>query len=144
MFVAQRALFPASASMEWPGRSPKNPWAQAFVWARQNTAIDAVFAIDPNYTNIEGEDEIGFRCLAQRSRLADANKDNGVVSMFPALAEPWLSEVRAQSPWSRFGVEDFARLKKTRGIGWLILQQPGVTGLDCPYQNYAVRVCRAP
>jgi len=144
MFMAQRALFPASATVEWPGRSPKNPWAQAFVWARQNTPVDAVFAMDPNYMHIEGEDEIGFRCLAQRSRLADAVKDNGVVSMFPPLAERWWSEVKAQSPWSSLGVDDFVRLKKNYGASWFILQQPGVPGLDCPYQNYAVRVCRAP
>jgi hypothetical protein len=130
--------------VEWPGRQPKNPWAQAFVWVRQNTPIDAVFAMDPNYLHIEGEDEIGFRCLAQRSRLADAVKDNGVVSMFPGLAEHWWSEVQDQSPWSSLGVEGFARLKKNYGVSWLILQQPGVAGLDCPYENSAVRVCRAP
>lgn len=144
MYTAQRALFPRSATVEWPGRPPKNPWAQAFVWARQNTPIDAVFAIDPNYLHIDGEDEIGFRCLAQRSRLADAVKDNGVVSMFPPLADRWLEEVKAQSPWNHLGVADFARLKRDYGASWLIVQQPGVMGLDCPYQNDAVRVCRAP
>ncbi len=144
MYSAQRALFPASATVEWPGRQPKNPWAQAFVWVRQNTPIDAVFAMDPNYLHIDGEDEIGFRCLAQRSRLADAVKDNGVVSMFPGLAEHWWSEVQDQSPWNGLGVEGFARLKKNYGISWLILQQPDVAGLDCPYENSAVRVCRAP
>ena len=47
MFLAQRALFPASAHIEWPGAAPKNPWAQAFVWVRENTPVDAVFALDP-------------------------------------------------------------------------------------------------
>ena len=144
MYMAERALFPASSTVEWPGRSPKNPWAQAFVWARQNTPIDAVFAMDPNYLHNEGEDNIGFRCLAQRSRLADAIKDNGVVSMFPPLADRWLSEVKAQTPWRKLGLEDFVRLRKDYGATWLILQQPGVAGLDCPYGNSAVRVCRIP
>lgn len=144
MYVAQRGLFPASATVEWPGRPAKNPWAQAFIWARQNTPIDALFAMDPNYMRIAGEDEIGFRCLAQRSRLADAVKDNGVVSMFPPLAERWLAEVKAQSRWSNLGITDFARLKQNYGVNWLIVQQPGVAGLDCPYENSAVRVCRAP
>jgi len=144
MYIAQRALFPASATVEWPGRAPKNPWAQAFLWARQNTPLDAVFAIDPNYMHIEGEDEIGFRCLAQRTRLADAIKDNGVVSMFPPLAERWLAEVNAQSPWSRLGIADFIRLKGDYGVSWVILQHTSPVGLDCPYQNSAVRVCRAP
>jgi len=144
MYAAQRGLFPASATVEWPGRVPKNRWAQAFIWARQNTPINAVFAMDPNYMHIHGEDEIGFRCLAQRSRLADAVKDNGVVSMFPPLADRWLSEVNAQSPWDSLGLSDFARLKQTYGVSWVIVQQPGVAGLDCPYENSAVRVCRAP
>lgn len=37
MFVAQRALFPASAHVEWPGAASRNRWVQAFVWIRQNT-----------------------------------------------------------------------------------------------------------
>ena len=144
MFLGQRALFPASAHIELPGVTPKNPWAQAFVWIRQNTPVNAVFAIDPEYMDIKGEDEIGFRCLAQRSHLADGVKDNGVVSMFPGLAEEWWAQVQAQTPWKNFGAEDFARLKNKYGASWVVLQQPGVAGLDCPYQNSAVRVCRIP
>jgi hypothetical protein len=144
MFVAQRALFPASAHMEWPGAAPKNPWAQAFVWVRQSTPVNATFAIDPEYMDIAGEDEIGFRCLAERSHLADGGKDNGVVSMFPALAEEWWAQVQAQTPWKSFRAEDFLRLKTNYGASWVVVQQPGVAGLDCPYQNSAVRVCRIP
>jgi len=144
MFLAQRSLFPASAHVEWPGRTPKNPWAQAFVWIQRNTPVDAVFALDPGYTTRPGEDEVGFRCLAQRSRLADANKDNGVVSMFPPLAEKWWEQVQAQTPWKNFQAGDFARLQTKYGVNWVVLQQPGVTGLDCAYQNAAVRVCRLP
>lgn len=144
MFLQERSLFPASATVEWPRQVPRNPWAQAFVWARQNTAVAAVFAMDPRYMDIAGEDEIGFRCLAQRSRLADAIKDNGVVSMFPPLADRWLSEVKAATPWGSLGVEDFKRLEANYGVSWLVMQQPGLTGIECPYTNYAVRVCRAP
>jgi hypothetical protein len=144
MFAAQLALFPASAHVEWPGVTPRNQWAQAFVWIRQNTPVDAVFALDPEYMHIPGEDEIGFRCLGQRSRLADANKDNGVVSMFPPLAEKWLEQVKAQSPWKSFSSIDFARLKQKYGVDWVVVQQPGIAGLDCAYQNAAVQVCRAP
>jgi hypothetical protein len=144
MFLAQRALFPASAQVEWPGATPKNPWAQAFLWIRQNTPVNAAFALDPEYMDAAGEDEIGFRCLAQRSRLADQVKDNGVVSMFPPLAEEWWAQVQAQTPWKSFRAEDFLRLKNTYGVGWVVVQQPGVAGLDCAYQNSAVRVCRIP
>lgn len=143
MFFAQRSLFPASAHVEWPGRAPKNPWAQAFVWARQNTPEDAVFALDPWYLHIAGEDEIGFRCLAQRSRLADAVKDNGVVSMFPQLGYVWWSQVQAQTPWNSFQAMDFSRLKKQYRVSWVVLAKP-VSGIECEYQNAAVRVCRLP
>jgi len=144
MFMGQRALFPASAHVEWPGAEPKNPWAQAFVWVRQNTPVNATFALDPEYMAIAGEDEIGFRCLAERSRLADWGKDNGVVSMFPPLAEQWWAQVQAQTPWKSFRTEDFVRLKNTYGVDWAVVEQPGVAGLDCAYQNSVVRVCRIP
>jgi hypothetical protein len=144
MFMGQRALFPASAHVEWPGVAPKNPWAQAFVWVRQNTPVNAMFALDPEYMGIAGEDEIGFRCLAERSRLADGVKDNGVVSMFPPLADEWWAQVQAQTPWKSFRTEDFVRLKNTYGVGWAVVEQPGVAGLDCAYQNSVVRVCRIP
>jgi hypothetical protein len=106
--------------------------------------VDAVFAIDPEYMDLAGEDEIGFRCLAQRSHLADGVKDNGVVSMFPALAEEWWAQVQAQTPWKSFRTEDFLRLRNKYGASWVVVQQPGVAGLDCPYQSSAVRVCRIP
>jgi len=142
MFFVQRVLFPASAHIEWPGRAPKNPWAQAFVWVRANTPVDTVFALDPGFMQLPGEDTIGFRCLAQRSRLADLSKDSGAVSMFPPLAEDWWTEVRAQTPWKSFRLEDFSRVKSKYGVSWVVVQQPGVDGLDCAYQNSAVRVCR--
>jgi len=144
MFFAQRSLFPASAQVEWPGVAPRNLWAQAFLWIRQNTPVDAVFALDPEYMHIAGEDEIGFRCLAERSRLADGVKDNGVVSMFPPLAEEWWAQVQAQTPWKNLRAEDFSRLKSKYGANWVVVQQPGVAGLDCAYQNSAVQVCRIP
>jgi hypothetical protein len=144
MFVAQRSLFPASAHVELPFVASKNPWAQAFVWIRINTPEDAIFALDPEYMKIAGEDEIGFRCLAQRSRLADWIKDNGAVSMFPTLADEWWTEVQSQTPWKSFRAEDFARLKQKYGANWMVVQQPGITGLNCPYETSAVRVCRIP
>jgi hypothetical protein len=144
MLLAQRALFPASAHVEWPGMAPRNPWAQAFVWIRQNTPVDAVFALDPYYMDIPGEDEIGFRCLAERSRLADGVKDNGVVSMFPPLAEEWWTQVQDQTPWKDFRAEDFERLRNKYGVSWVVVQTPDGAGLDCAYQNVTVSVCRIP
>lgn len=141
MFAAQRSLFPASAHLELPGRDTKNPWAQAFLWIRQNTPTDALFAVGPDYMHATGEDTLGFRCLAQRSRLADTTKDGGVASMFPRLAEEWREQVKAQSPWKDLRAEDFARLRDKYKVSWVVVQQPGVAGLDCAYQNAAVRIC---
>jgi hypothetical protein len=142
MFVAQRSLFPASAHIEWPGIQPRNPWVEAFRWARQNTPDDAIFALDPQFMGIPGEDEQGFRAIARRSRTADALKDSGAVSMFPAIADEWSRQVQAQKAWSSFQLPDFRRLQAEYGVSWVILQQPGRPGLDCPYHNQAVLVCR--
>jgi len=142
MFLAQRALFPASGHIEWPGAAPKNQWVQAFEWIRANTPPDAVFALDPFHMHIKGEDENGFRAIAQRSMLADAVKDSGAVTMFPPMAEEWLRQIQAQRGWKAFQAQDFRRLRAEYGVNWVVLQQPGVPGLDCPYQNAAVLVCR--
>ena len=66
------------------------------------------------------------------------------MSMFPLLADRWFEEVKAQSPWNGLGITDFARLKQNYGANWLIVQQPGVARLECPFENSAVRVCRIP
>jgi hypothetical protein len=142
MFLAQRALFPASQHLEWPGSAPTNPWEQAFVWVREHTPENAIFALDPDFMSLRGEDEQGFRAIARRSRLADRGCDAGAVSMFPAMAEDWLRQVRAQNAWKDFQAQDFRRLEASYGVTWVVLQSPGVPGLECPYGNSAVLVCR--
>ncbi|MBO0912201.1 MAG: hypothetical protein J2P13_10445, partial [Acidobacteria bacterium] len=141
MFLAQRALFPRSAHIEWPWAKPENAWEQAFLWIRGNTPQDAQFAIDPFYMGISGEGYTGFRAAAQRSRLADAHKDSGAVSMFPPLAEEWWHQFQAQKNWKDFRMEDFLRLRAQYGINWIVIENP-VPGLRCAYRNPAVSVCR--
>ena len=85
MFYAQHDLFPGTRHIEWPGRDTGNRWVRAFVWIRENTPREAYFAIDPRYMQRPGEDEHGFRAFAERSVLADWDKDPGVVCLFPAL-----------------------------------------------------------
>jgi len=46
--------------------------------------------------------------------------------------------------WSSLGLEDFERMKKKFGVGWVILERAGVVGMPCPYVNRAVMVCRIP
>jgi hypothetical protein len=144
MCWAQYALFPASAHVEWPGATPKNQWVQAFQWIRVNTPQNAVFAIDPEYMNVRGEDSNGFRAIAERSQLADAVKDAGVVEMFPEIADSWQRQVRAQTGLRNFQPPDFDRLKQEYGVTWVVLQQPINLELDCQYSNGAVNVCRIP
>jgi hypothetical protein len=142
MSLVQRGLFPASAHVEWPGVAPRNLWVQAFAWIRTNTPRDAIFALDPWYMHIPGEDENGFEAISERSMMADAIKASGAVSMFPAMADEWLQQMQAQNGWSKFQPEDFRRLRAQYGVSWVAMQQPGIAGLDCPYRNAAVLVCR--
>jgi hypothetical protein len=142
MFVAQRQLFPSTAHIEWPWAAPKNQWEEAFLWIRQNTPTDARFALDPFYMEAPGEDRIGFRALAERSRLADANKDSGAVAMFPPLAEEWWEQFQAQKNWQHFTRADFLQLHQKYGVSWVVLQTPETQGLSCPYTNRTMTVCR--
>ena len=142
MAYAQDRLTPASQHFELPGRESQNAWVQAFSWVRHNTPENAYFALDPRYMGLSGEDQHGFRALAQRSALADAVKDSGAASMFPALASPWTDQVNAQWGWETFHREDFLRLRKNYGVDWVVVQSPGVPGLPCPYVTGQLLVCR--
>jgi hypothetical protein len=140
MFCVQRQLFAATPHLEIPGVKSDNPWVEAFDWIRWNTPDDAFFAIDPEYSR--SDDEQGFRALAQRSMLADDGKDGGAVSMFPALAEEWQSQLAMQRNWRYFGTADLARLRRDHGVTWVVLPSPGRRELSCPYRNSQLAVCR--
>jgi hypothetical protein len=142
MFYVQRQLFPATAHIEWPGNKSSNQWVQAFLWIRDHTPVDSFCALDPDHMRLAGEDQHGFRAIAERSMLADRVKDSGAVTMFPALAGDWLEQVNSENGWTTFGAEDFGRLRRKYGVDWVVLQQPGVPDLECPYRNSAVFVCR--
>lgn len=143
MWYAQRQLFPATSHLELPWTRTRNDWVQAFLWIRHNTPVDAYFALNPRHMGLPGEDQHGFRALAERSMLADAIKDSGAVSMFPRLAEEWQRQVRAQEGWYSFQVADFQKLGQRFGVDWVIVEHP-VAGMDCPYRNSTVLVCRIP
>lgn len=144
MFFVQRQLFPASPQIEWPGATPSNDWLAAFDWVRTNTPHDAVFALNSNYMRLPGEDHQGFRALAERSRLVDAVKDPGASAMFPSLpmAEDWKVQIDAERAWNSHPPGFFDELHRKWGVTWVILDQPGVMSLDCPYSNSTLRVCR--
>ena len=142
MYFAQRQVFPASQHIEWPWAQPRNQWAQAFEWVRTNTPVDALFALDPRHMELPGEDENGFRARAQRSMLADLVKDKGAASMFPPLSVEWAKQIADQKNFVHFGKEDFERLRNKYGVSWVVVEQANPVGLECPYENSAVRVCR--
>ena len=142
MWFAQKQLFEATEHLELPGRGSSNQWVQAFDWIREHTPRDAYFALNPDHMELPGEDQHGFRAIAERSMLADRIKDSGAVSMFPALANAWREQVRSQDNWTHFQLEDFRRLKQMYDVDWMVWEGKPAAGLQCPYSNAAVRVCR--
>jgi len=144
MLYAQRQEFSSSYHIEWPGRAPRNEWVKAFDWVRNNTPQNALFALDPDYASQPGEDYFGFRAFAERSMLADGDKDASVVALFPELAWQWNLEVSGRKNWRQFKIEDFKRLKKNYGVTWVIVRTGSSAGLPCSYENSAVTVCEIP
>ena len=144
MLGAQRYQFSGSQHLELPGMRPANPWLQAFAWVRMNTPVDAYFALGPHYLAAPGEDFHSFRALAERSVLADANKDPAVVGLFPELAAEWGRQTEAQEGWAQFQLGDFERLKAEFGVSWVVVSYPPPWGLDCRWHNDEVSACRVP
>jgi hypothetical protein len=144
MFCAGRAAFPDSNHMEIPVLAPHNPWTQAFLWIRDNTPADALFALDADYINAPGEDAQCFRAIAQRSVLADYSKDGGEASIAPELTEEWVRSQSAQQHLSMPSTTDNDRLSALQplGVSWVVLQAAALTRQDCPYRNSSVKVCR--
>jgi len=150
LFHAQRALYPASAHIEWPNAKSHNPWLEAFSWIRDNTPVDAVFALDPHYMQLPAEDYHGFRALAERSVLADYDKDGGMAARVPSLAPRWLKEVTAEKDWRNFQPQDVQRLKNEFGVNWIVLSREDAMysgsenqpGIACPFANSQLRICR--
>jgi len=149
MFYAQRQMYSASRHLELPFVAPGSSWLRAFDWVRQNTPVDSYFALDPHYETLPGEDYHGFRALAERSALADYEKDAGMAARVPSLAPRWLREVTALSGWRTFQRSDFERLRKEFGVDWILLSRadrqfsnPDSAVMICPYANQDVKVCR--
>jgi hypothetical protein len=142
MHILARLSFPFSPTVELPGvAASRNNWMGAFLWIRRNTPQNAIFALDPDYMAIPGDDQHGFRAVAERSVLADQLKDSGAVSLFPELARRWKPQVEAQTGWDRFGPRDFERLEQKYNVTWVIVRRPNLAGLRCPYRNPELAVC---
>jgi hypothetical protein len=144
LLCMQRSLYPHSSHVELPWRAIGNEYAQAFTWARDNTPMDALFALDASYTTAHGEDALLFRAIALRSSLPDAAKDGGIASVVPALAPEWQAAARAQSALA--SESDADRLARTIPLGatWVVLPSGAPTQFDCPYANRTAKVCKLP
>ncbi len=142
MYALDLHMYPASPHLELPGHRSSNPWLQAFDWIRHNTPENAVFALDPDYLHLPGEDGHGFRALTERSSLADDYKDSGVAAMFPAVAPEWGREVEAQNGWRGFSKVDFEGLAHRYPVTWVLVNLAQAKDMDCPYRSKDLAVCR--
>ncbi len=144
MGYAQHESFPMSPQVETPKSEAKNfnRWVQAFLWAKENTPQDALFALDAKYVNTYGEDAQNFRAISLRSAVPDYSKDGGEASITPPLAEKWELGAAAQKGLSE--LKDDARDARLRpfGVTWMVLHSEAVTAHPCPYDNGIVKVCR--
>lgn len=134
--------FPSTPHIEWPWKQPGNPWSQAFLWASDNTPVDALFALDPFYMRRTTADTHSFRAIAHRSMMAEAVHDLAPAAMSPALGARWMRESEDLAAWQRFTISDFTHLADKYGVGWVVVSQPHLPELTCPYQNADVAVCR--
>jgi hypothetical protein len=142
LFAGQRLTYPESHHVEWPGLKPRNLWQEAFLWTRDHTPRDAIFALDNDYIESPGEDAQGFRATAERSAVADWFKDGGIASNFPeASALWWQGSMAAQQLNHATDEQRLARLQPL-GATWIVLPVEASTGFPCPYSNARVRVCR--
>jgi hypothetical protein len=143
MFALDIASYPASPHVERPGVHYQGEWLSTFQWIRDHTPKDAIFALDPEYLSKPGVDLHGFRAVAERSMLADQEKDSGAASVFPELAESWKEQSGAQSDWAHVSADRLQSLRLQYGVNWVLLENPApIDGLVCPYENGELRVCQ--
>jgi hypothetical protein len=143
MFFVARATYPNSSRIELPSRTSSNGWVRTLLWIRQNTPIDAVFAVDSRYLRDDDTDAHGFRAIAERSALADYYKDSGAASLFPQLAGEWKQMSEATNGLNHFNGADFRRLKSQYApVSWTVIHGTAPQGLACPYQDSGYAVCR--
>jgi hypothetical protein len=144
MLISQVAEYPGEPHLELPGMKPGNAWLEAFAWVKQNTPVNAYFALDPLYMAVPGEDYHSFRALAERSVLADYIKDASLVTQVPELGPEWARQNAAAAGWPRFHQKDFERLKTEFGVDWVLVNNSQRAGLDCLWNNASFSVCRIP
>lgn len=144
MFLVQRELYGSSDHLEWPASESRNAWARAFVWVRNNTPSDALFAMGAHYIQADGEDAQCFRAVAERDALPDYSKDGGEASLMPALTDDWMTGQKAQARLEQESDAQRTAALKPLGVTWVLLEAASATSWTCPYANARVKVCRLP
>jgi len=143
MFALDMVTYPASPHIERPGVRYEGEWLSSFLWIRDNTPKDALFALDPEYLLKPGVDLHGFRAIAERSVLADQEKDSGAASVFPELADEWKEQSGAQSDWAHVSEERLQNLRERYGVNWVVLENSApISDVVCPYRSGDLRVCQ--
>jgi hypothetical protein len=115
---------------------------RAFLWCRDNTPVDALFALDAHYITTSGEDAQTFRATAQRSVLPDFSKDGGEASITPRLADEWVAGFTAQLNLSSLNGRELRSRLAPFGVTWLVLRSTSPAALECPYDNGQLKVCK--
>ncbi len=64
MFALDLATYPASPHIERPGVHYQGEWLSSFLWIRDHTPKDALFALDADYLSKSCVDLHGFRAIA--------------------------------------------------------------------------------
>jgi hypothetical protein len=141
MFQVERVSWRDCDRIELPGLAPASPCQRAFLWIRDHTPRDAVFAFNPQLVYLPGEDEQGFRAIAERDQIAD-DKDAGVVAVLPPLAGRWAFQRNAELFVDQMtDAQRFAALAPL-GATWLLLPPDAQTSFPCPYSNRDLKVCQ--
>lgn len=142
MFYVQTQTYPHSAHLEFPWNHSTNGWQQAFLWIREHTPNNALFALDATYISAAGEDSQNFRAMAERSALPDSSKDGGLAAIAPELASEWSYGESLQRHLDRGS--DLNRVNKLAplAVTWVVLSSHAETAFPCPFQNQSVKVCR--
>ncbi len=139
-FAAQRLSWTGSSHIEWPVAGPAIPYQQAFLWIRDHTPRNAVFAFNPRLVYVPEEDEQGFRAIAERDHLAD-DKDAGIVAVIPRLADRWALQRNAELNIDRMIDSERIATLAPLGATWLLLPPNANTEFPCPWRNRVLQVC---
>jgi hypothetical protein len=149
MYLVERDTYRPVSHIDLPAAlggtstSAEDSWQMAFLWVRANTPAGALFAVDPDFLEAQGESMPGFRAVAERSILTDV-KDEGLASLFPRIAPAWAARRDLEAGLNTMSDADRARRLAPVQVTWLLLSPGAVTRLPCPFRNRAAQVCRLP